>query len=442
MSLNKPLNKKYRFETVIDSIKLLLTKESLIVLYILLFILGISIGSGHHFYNDFRVLQVMLLLLWIVVAWFDRQLSLIKIEGLFFVFIVVGSLFWDNALFIVTDLLLAYLLFKSFWLLSYNALITKIIVLSSLLIFLLLPVAVWEYINTGKYSPLWYPLPWNIRVYDSYFLIVSIFATWFYITTTKYKKIYLLFLFLAFLAVLLDGGRSVTLAYTTFIAIVAMFHRSVRLPLVSSYIGSWLAYLAVAYAANLGSGSLRIARESSSGRIDLWGNGLMCWAQNPIMGCGFYQLEQYPYLSAHPHNIYVQVLTETGLIGFGFLVFIFFKIARHISWNIKQNYFVIAALIAVSIDMSLSGVHVYPITQMALLWLFVFLLKNPVFAHAQYFSQPIKNITMLEKYLSGLVILVLVITFYYFLKNTEIIVNSNFLTSTSPRFWVDGYQFF
>lgn len=443
MSLNKPLNKKYRFETVIDSIKLLLTKESLIVLYVLLFILGISIGSGHHFYNDFRVLQVMLLLLWIVVAWFDKNLSLTKVEWLFFVFILVGSLFWDNALFIVTDLLLAYLLVKGFQLLSYNALITKIIVLSSLLIFLLLPVAVWQYINTGKYSPLWYPLQWNIRVYDSYFLIVSIFATWFYITTTKYKNIYLLFLFLAFFTVLLDGGRSVTLAYTAFIGIIAVCHKSsTRSPLVSTYIGSWVVYLAVTYMASLGSGSLRIARESSSGRIDLWGNGLMCWAQNPIIGCGFYQLEQYPYLSAHPHNIFVQVLTETGLIGFGFLVFIFFKIARHISWNIKQNYFVIAALLAISIDMSLSGIHVYPITQMALLWLFVFLLKNPVFAHAQHFSKPIKNITMIEKYLSGLVVLVLVITFCCFLINKTIVVENSFLTSSLPRFWVDGYQLF
>lgn len=421
----------------------LTSKEVMIALYFIYFILGMAnFSNGYEFYNEYRVSEVILLVVFGLWAVVKGQFQVNKSELLFFTFIALGSFFWQQPLFIVIDLLLAYLLYKSFQLLSYNELITKIIVLSSLLIFLVLPLGLWDYINTGAYSPNWYPLSWNIRVYDSYFLIMSIFATWFYVSEKKYRGIYLILLFLVFLAVLLDGGRSVTLAYTAFIAMVAIFHKPTRLPLIFTYISSWLVYLAITYAASLGSSSLRIARESSSGRIDLWVNGLQCWVQNPIIGCGFYQLEQYPHLSAHPHNIFVQVLTETGLIGFGFLVFVGFKIARHISWNIKKNNFVIAALMAVSIDMSLSGIHVYPITQMALLWLFVFLLKNPVFAHAQHFNQPIKNITMIEKYLSGLVVLVLVITFCCFVINETIVVENDFLTSSLPRFWVDGYQLF
>ena len=108
--------------------------------------------------------------------------------------------------------------------------------------------------------------------------------------------------------------------------------------------------------------------------------------------CGFYQLDKYPSLSAHPHNLFVQILTETGLIGFIFLSFIVFKVVKNISWNFKQNYFVLAALFAVAVELSFSGIHIYPVTQVALLWLFVFLLKNPEFSHASYFNYlKIKN---------------------------------------------------
>lgn len=417
----------------------LTSKEVMIALYFIYFILGMAnFSNGYEFYNEYRVSEVILLVVFGLWAVVKGQFQVNKSELLFFTFIALGSFFWQQPLFIVIDLLLAYLLYKNFQLLSYNALITKVMVLFSLVLFLMLPVALLDYVNNGKYIANWYPLSWNIRVYDSYFLIVSIFATWFYSTTTKYKNIYLLFLFLAFFAVLLDGGRSVTLAYTSFIAIIAVCRKSTRLPLVGSYIGSWLAYLAITYAASFSTTGLRIARESSSGRIDLWVNGLQCWTTHPIVGCGFYQLEKFPHLSAHPHNLFIQVLTETGLIGFGFLAFIVFSILRHLHWSFKQNYFVIAALLAIGIDMSLSGVHVYPITQMALLWLFVFLLKNPVFAHAQYFNQPTKNISTIERYLSGLVILVLVIMFCYIFINTSIFLDDT--PATPPRFWGYGYH--
>ena len=414
------------------------TKEVLISFYFLFFILGLSSNTHYYFYDEYRILEIAILLIFGLREIYSRQLIVNKVELLFFVFIGMGSLFWQQPLFIITDLLLAYLLYKSFQVLNYNALITKVIVLGSLALFLMLPVALFDYVNSGKYIANWYPLSWNIRVYNSYFLILSIFAVWLYSTGNKYKNIYLVFLFLAFFAILLDGGRSTTLAYTAFIAIVAIFHKSIRLPLIGSYICSWLAYLAVTYLVTLGSSSsLLIARESSSGRIDLWVNGLQCWTAHPIVGCGFYQLEQFSHLSAHPHNIFVQVLTETGLIGFGFLAFILFKIARHISWSIKQNYFVIAALLSVSIDMSLSGVHVYPITQMALLWLFVFLLKNSEFTHAHYFNQEPAIISRFQKLIS--ITLYCLIAGWFIYIVTQALNSSDGISMMPPRFWLDGY---
>lgn len=417
-------------------------KELLIVMYFLLFILGLSNSTGDNLYNEYRIIQVILLFIIVVWAVFRQQYRIGKSEGLLFIFIAIGSLFWQQALFIVIDLLVVYLLYKSFQLLQYYQLLTKIIVLCSLVLFLLLPVALLDYVNSGTYTANWYPLSWNIRVYDSYFLILSIFATWFYIRDERYKALYLLFLFLAFLAILLDAGRSVTLAYTAFIAVVLFFHKPTRLPFISTYIASWLAYITITYVASFGSSGLRIARESSSGRITLWINGLNCWVQQPIFGCGFYQLEKHPHLSAHPHNLFIQVLTETGLIGFGFLLFVLFDLVRYIRWDIKQNYFVFAALIAIGIDMSLSGIHIYPITQMALLWLFVFLFKNPEFAHVLYLNQrrlPMtQNSNVRKKYLSVFIVLILAIVFGYLFISTSIFLDK--MPSTPPRFWGYGYH--
>lgn len=445
MPKNKISNKQESLHSLTTCIRTYLTKELLIVFYFLLFIFGITSRDDLSFYNEYRVIEVALLLIFALMALLYRRLSVSKVELFFFAFVVMGSSFWAQPIFVITELLLAYLLYQCFNFLNYHQLISKIIVLASITMFIQLPFALWDYIATGNYQAIWYPLRWNIRVYDSYFLILSVFAVWFYLTKQAYRYLYLLFLFLAFFAILLDGGRSATIAYTLFIAIVSMAYRQVRWELFGTYVASWLAYLSITYAASLavvnsgGGTGLRIARESSSGRIDLWINAYQCWSQHPIIGCGFYQLEQYPNLSAHPHNLFIQVLTETGLLGFGFLLYIIFMIIKRIDWSQPQRYFVSAAFLAVGTDLFFSGVHIYPVTQMALLWLFVFLLKNPEFSQASHLNQVITHRqSVTHQMLPVLIYVVISIWFIYVLSNTSAL--SSETPITPPRFWVYGYQ--
>ncbi len=243
---------------------------------------------------------------------------------------------------------------------------------------------------------------------------------------------------LAFFAILLDGGRSTTIAYTLFVAIVSMAYRHIRWQLLWTYIASWLAYLLVTYAAGFASGAstLRIARETSSGRIDLWENALQCWSQHPVIGCGLYQLQQYPRLSAHPHNFFIQVLSETGLLGFGLLVYILYAITKYIDWSQPHRYFIAASLFAISSDLFFSGVHIYPVTQMALLWLFIFLLKNPDFTHSTHAITARQSI--LDRTLPILFYLLISTWFIYILINTNAL--SSETPITPPRFWVYGYK--
>ena len=149
---------------MLRSFRFIENKELLIALYFLLFILGWTLGVSPSYYNEFRAIQVVLLLFFGLVSWLDRLFIITKLEIIFFTYLAIGFFVWDKPSFIITELLLTFLLYKSFKALNYRYKVTKIILLSSFLLFILLPLSIWEYINTGIYDANWYPLPWNIRV--------------------------------------------------------------------------------------------------------------------------------------------------------------------------------------------------------------------------------------------------------------------------------------
>ena len=423
---------------MINIVKKFQNQEVFIAAYFLLFILGISIGPMGSFYNDYRLLEILLLLGLGLYTFFDKQYFLSKVEMFFFIFILIEYLIWDNSDFVLIELLLAYLLYKAFYFLKYDNLLTKLIVLASFLTFITFTLSLLEYAATGIYND-WHPLPWNIRVYSSYFLIISIFAVWFYITENKYRTIYLLFIFLAFLSILLEGGRSATIAFTAFMIMVCGFNSVVRWKLISTYALSWLSYLFITYFASLNTihSNFDLLRTTSSLRYELWMDAYRCWLQNPLVGCGFYQLDDPNRSYAHPHNLLLQVLSEVGLIGLSFLAFIIFTILKNINWKSQHSYFVFAVLLAVGIDVSFSGVHIYPVTQIALLWLFVFVLKNPVFSHHQYSSNKGNETTSTQFYASIIVYGILTFIFSYLLLNTSMISEAG--VSGRPRFWENGF---
>ncbi|MFZ2553131.1 hypothetical protein [Psychrobacter urativorans] len=165
-----------------------INKELLIALYLLVFLFGFTTRNDYTFYNEYRFIQITLLLALGLSALSYSRLSISKVELLFFAFIAIGSLFWAQPAFVITELLLAYLLYQCFIFLNYRQLTSKLIVLASLTMFIQLPFSLWDYIATGNYQAIWYPLRWNIRVYDSYFLILSVFAVWFYLTKQAYSR--------------------------------------------------------------------------------------------------------------------------------------------------------------------------------------------------------------------------------------------------------------
>jgi O-antigen ligase len=72
---------------------------------------------------------------------------------------------------------------------------------------------------------------------------------------------------------------------------------------------------------------------SSQGRVPLWHTLLREWSYSPLMGYGIASARAASILQGgldHPHNDYIRVLYEYGLIGFGFWIFgIVWLIARY-----------------------------------------------------------------------------------------------------------------
>lgn len=82
------------------------------------------------------------------------------------------------------------------------------------------------------------------------------------------------------------------------------------------------------------SGSILAGTDTVGIRYGLWQAGLRMWATHPIVGVGvgqftaqllFYAWDLLPprYLILGPHNMYIGVLAETGLIGFFFFIAMF-----------------------------------------------------------------------------------------------------------------------
>ena len=124
------------------------------------------------------------------------------------------------------------------------------------------------------------------------------------------------------------------------------------------------------------------------------------------------------------------------LLGFCFLFYLGINILKRINWQSRSRYFVIAALSAVGVDMFFSGVHIYPVTQMVLLWLFVFLLKNPEFTSDSLVPSTPKNLIM--TLLPSLFYVVVSLWFIDLLITTEVFLSE--VPFTPPRFWVYGYR--
>lgn len=102
---------------------------------------------------------------------------------------------------------------------------------------------------------------------------------------------------------------------------------------------------------------LNIFSDGGSGRINLWKNGLEVFGENPLFGIGINNFRSYNINiygdSRYLHNTYLQILVETGIVGFSiFLVFVYLFLFRLLKlYRINKDQFLL--FVGVSASLSL-----------------------------------------------------------------------------------------
>ncbi|MBO4368833.1 MAG: sugar transferase [Desulfovibrio sp.] len=170
-------------------------------------------------------------------------------------------------------------------------------------------------------------------------------------------------LFLAFalfwpqaFGIVLGGARASYLALLVTIAILFLFynrHRSRKTLFLCLLIPLCALFLLLFFC---GEGRFSLSGIFGDSRLLLWRNALDVFAQDPLTGVGAWQyrpsvqslpnahlLSEEILSLSHPHNVYLQVLCETGIIGFllcfGSLFFLFFSHAKTILMTLLASRF-------------------------------------------------------------------------------------------------------
>ena len=169
-----------------------------------------------------------------------------------------------------------------------------------------------------------------------------------------------------------DGARAGLLTIIIGLGLIGIFRRdqwpSLRLPLFTLVTSGMIyALLVQLLPADFG---VSVMRTDSSQRTLLWQKALDLWQTHPVLGAGgdHFALAKPWLLNAHPHNLPLQWISEWGVAGLMTLMLLL-PIGLHLLRN-RQTLpaFALAAVVAICVDAMVSGVLVYPLSQMLGLW--------------------------------------------------------------------------
>lgn len=204
--------------------------------------------------------------------------------------------------------------------------------------------------------------------YYAYIIEIVIFVCLYNFTKTK-KKIYMLFILANFIVLFLTGCRSAWSAI-----VVGLFVSSIILNKKKNivFLGITILILIVVLAFNPSlMPRYNIIDDSVAVRLDIWENAFKDFLDNPIFGKGllaYFQVSK-SYMTPHAHNVYIDLLESTGIIGTSIIVFFFGSVVRQLTiafklgnTDTKQKVALCAGVISSSLvhgltDMPMMGVQ-------------------------------------------------------------------------------------
>lgn len=200
----------------------------------------------------------------------------------------------------------------------------------------MVPYDFWENRNTYRVTG-WWRFPNGVGIYLAPIIPLAIYL----IKTTKTKIfsiISVLFVPLALLAIFYSKSTGALIGISAGLFFILLFNKFTRIPAI---ILSLLVFLFVMFAPMASGIKQEVLMQDVSGqlRINMWGETVELLRHNPIFGVGLasYQKAVYPYridkwieVFHHPHNQFLTMWVNTGIIGlFGFVLILlwFFKTA-------------------------------------------------------------------------------------------------------------------
>ncbi|WP_410209548.1 O-antigen ligase family protein [Aquirhabdus sp.] len=208
----------------------------------------------------------------------------------------------------------------------------------------------------------------------------------------------------------MDGARAGLLTIIIGLGLIGLLRRdqwsSLRLPLFTLAVSGLIYALLVQLLPT--DFAVSVMRTDSSQRTLLWQKALDLWQAHPVLGVGgdHFALAKPWLLNAHPHNLPLQWISEWGLAGLMTLILLLPIMLRILHHRQTLPAFALAAVAAVGIDAMVSGVLVYPLSQMLGLWSVAWLIsllpdthlisnteKKSIASHFQIWQRSFKIIT-------------------------------------------------
>ena len=255
----------------------------------------------------------------------------------------------------------------------------------------------------------------------------------------KYFVSFILILYI--FSLLIDGARAVVLSSLLAVVVTFIIKRDVKSLFFFSRI-----FIIAGITFSLcqlfldGFKTHELIRTSSSGRTDLWLDAFETWLHSPITGTGGNPITGYSFnhsILMHPHNLYLQFMAEWGALGLAANILALLFLSYVIKNSRNVNFFLLAGVIASYINTGLSGMMIYPVSQINTCILIGVTLAQIYQAppHTQH-----SQIIYVKIPIALLIILLCNILFWHNYNNYTLLPQTSEQNESikSPRFWQNG----
>lgn len=116
-------------------------------------------------------------------------------------------------------------------------------------------------------------------------------------------------------------------------------------------------------------------RLDSTDRVKHWIMSIDHFLDAPLFGTGILTTDQYIYLLPSYHNVFVDALTNTGIVGLFGTLYLFYVVIRQLLSS-KHNFIISMSLLTFFVAMSLDTAHINPITLVLMFVSFHFIEVN------------------------------------------------------------------